>query len=153
MGADVYLKSKFDKQMAVHKPRFDAAVTVRDHLPEGSPERDKEQEKVMQAYNAMYAEGYYRDPYNDTTFLNKLGLSWWRDVIPMLDDDGNMPIEQARKFREQVATLPLIESEIATVFADEPRERVREYYETDRKILVALLDESIALNEPLHMSL
>ena len=144
MGADIYLKSKFDANNAKWKPLFDNAVKRRDALPRGSAQAGEIQKEVHELYGRMYEVGYFRDPYNDGMFLGKIGLSWWNDVVPMLDKDGFMPIEAAKNFREQVATYPLLGCR---------RSESRAYFEKCRAALVALLDESIRLNEPLLMSL
>ncbi len=158
MGADIYLNSKFKPNQAKHKAEFEKAVAIRDAFPRGSKEADEAQKAVSASYSAMYAVGYFRDSYNSSTFLNKIGLSWWRDIVPLLDEGTDdkmptLPISEAVKLRKIVAETPLIEAEIAKVFPDDPREKVREYFEEARRDLVALLDESIALNEPLEMSL
>lgn len=37
-------------------------------------------------YEQKYSEqrGYFRDSYNSTSVMAAMGLSWWKDVVPML---------------------------------------------------------------------
>lgn len=96
MGADIYLKSVFEPNNAKHKEAFDTAVAARDALPHGSAEAKEAQKAVAKAYNAMYAVGYFRDPYNGSGLFAQTDLSWWRDVVPMLTKKGTLPIRKAR---------------------------------------------------------
>ena len=48
-------------------------------------------------------DGHFRDAYNAGNVLWTLGLSWWRDVKPMLDGDGNLTGDILVKFRDVVA--------------------------------------------------
>jgi hypothetical protein len=43
----------------------------------------------------MYERGYFRDPYNDHDLLWKFNLSWWDDVVPMLNARSELTIAQA----------------------------------------------------------
>lgn len=36
---------------------------------------------------------YFRDSYNNSSIMQQLNLSWWRDVIPLLNDDGVLGLE------------------------------------------------------------
>jgi hypothetical protein len=46
--------------------------------------------------------GYYRDCYNEGGTFFGLGLSWWQDVIPMLDKENNLTPDKAKKLKEMV---------------------------------------------------
>lgn len=156
MGADVYLVSVHEKSKAEHEPAFKAACADRDALPRGSAAARKAQKKVDVAFNRlMSAEGYFRDPYNETTFLDKLGLSWWVDIVPRLTKkDGKLPLKQAKWFIEQLETRQLDEAKMLKVTAPKNTlEDTRKYYEKDRADLIKLLKKSIELREPLVCSL
>lgn len=157
MGADIYLRSVNDRCKAAWKSAFEAAVKERDRHPRGSAEAGAAQEKVSEAYSGMYAEGYFRDSYNSYGLFAQTELSWWRDVVPMLDDEGRLPLDRAAEFREMVASAKLDTSRAEQVAAaqkdDAPEGGWVAYYERDRAALLALVDLSIKLGEPLEMSL
>jgi hypothetical protein len=44
--------------------------------------------------------GYFRDAYNACSILQQYGLSWWRDITPLQDDDGVISNENLKKFKE-----------------------------------------------------
>lgn len=123
MGADLYIKQIHDPIRRRYQPFFDEAVRLRDHVqqrlrvtPKESPDRpalhqleEAAQDIVTHFYDAMYAEGYFRDSYNATNVLCRLGLSWWQDVKPLLENQRELKGEALRAFRERViqATLQL----------------------------------------------
>src|SRR2546425_6171130 len=45
----------------------------------------------------------FRDAYNATNVLWTCGLSWWSDVIPLLNDDLELAGESLVRFRNKVA--------------------------------------------------
>lgn len=152
MGADVYLRSVFDANKKKAEPKFKRAVAARDKAPKG-PARDKAQERVDAAFGELFGPGYFRDPYNGTTFLDKLDLSWWVDIVPRLND-GKLPIDQARWFINELRTRTLDDAKMLEVTApDSTLEETRKFYEKDRADLIALLEKSIELDEPLDCSL
>jgi hypothetical protein len=158
MGADVYLQSVSNKCREEWEPKFKHAVAARDRHPRGSKTADKLQEKVMEAYNKMFGEGYFRDSYNSYgLFANLKDMSWWRDVIPMLDDNGYLPIAKAMKLKAMVENAPLDltrSQEVASQQNDkEPEGGWEQLYENHRKELLDILQQSIDTNEPLYMSL
>lgn len=44
--------------------------------------------------------GYFRDPYNSYDLLWQFGLSWWEDILPLEDKDGNISPKQAKDVLE-----------------------------------------------------
>jgi hypothetical protein len=90
MGADLYLMSLHEPTRKKWDPRFDAAIAERDRHAEGTRKRARAQKRVMECHGRMYGTGYLRDPYNNLDVLWKFGLSWWGDVIPLLDSGGHL---------------------------------------------------------------
>jgi hypothetical protein len=89
MGADLYLRAGFEQNRSRWQACFDQAVIRLDQAAQGSAERDQAESEAIAAYEQLYgADGYFRDPYNDWSVLWKFGLSWWDDVIPLLDEGG-----------------------------------------------------------------
>lgn len=45
---------------------------------------------------------YFRDGYNDYNVLWQYGLSWWKDITPLVSEDGYMPIPNIKKFLDMI---------------------------------------------------
>lgn len=164
MGADLYLNSIFDKQAELYRDKFDKVCELRDSLPEGV-ERDRAQEQVSEFYSLMYEKGYYRDSYNDSSLLNKLGLSWWQDITPLLDEEAGLPTKEAEKL------LPIISEAMLNLYPqkfnqfcadnfpsntpnrDEEIKRWDSYFKGKFEKLTTMLRMSIELDEPIYCSL
>lgn len=186
MGADLYLNSLYEVNSARFRPLFQEAVAHRDKIiaraGHKAPGVKAAQKLVDKNYSAMYAEGYFRDRYNSFGLFAQLGISWWRDVTPLLDADGNLSIVHAKSLRERVAKTPLNlgpevidaavndmdaypfkdKKEVAALaeaqkaLTEGQQAKVRKSlksYQKWRKELLDLLDKSIELNEPIHCSL
>lgn len=154
MGADVYLESETKKSSRIWRNVFNAVVASRDLAPEGSKDERELQKMVNTACDHLYGRGYFRDNYNPYGLFVQLGLSWWQDVIPMLDDRGYLSIDKAKDLEKTVREAPLclnFAQRVAQEQGDE--EPTLEFYEKRRKELLSLLNRSIMLGEPLHMSL
>lgn len=59
----------------------------------------KAQERVSKYFNKMYEVGYFRDSYNGTCLLWRLGMSWWK--CPYIKNDKISP-EDAKNFLAEV---------------------------------------------------
>lgn len=147
MGADIYLKSIFDKNEAEIKPLLDAAVQRRDNATTDT-EREAAQQEVAKYYDALYAKGYFRDSYNDTSLFWLYGKSWWQLNY---DDGGYLPIEEARRLLADLKIVGINEAVFHERFGGRAP-KWREYFEKKRAHLIALLEQSIELNEPLYCS-
>jgi hypothetical protein len=104
---------------------------------------------VEKCYEKMYERGYFRDPYNDNDLLWKFGLSWWTDVIPMLDGEGQLSVEKAAgllallKQRDNIFQLKL-----AQLPASERKSFLDRYAKLQK-----FLNDAIELGSPIHASL
>lgn len=162
MGADLYIEKIHQPLVEKYQPMFKAVVRQRDRLPPGSPEAEAAQALVTKYYDLMYSDGYFRDSYNGTSVLWRLGLSWWRDVIPLCTKAHKLRQDKLRRFREMVANAPLnlptkeeLEKEQlpVTESGEDSLEAWHQYYREKRDQLLAFLDQAIALNTPIHCSL
>jgi hypothetical protein len=92
---------------------------------------------------------YFRDGYGDA-MLWRFGLSWWNDVIPMLDDQENyLSVEQAQKLLELLrSSEDVFEKNVAGDPEDTQRYFRRRYAELRR-----FLETAIRLNTPVLCSL
>jgi hypothetical protein len=158
MGADVYLESVNNKCKAEWEPKFKAAVMKRDQHPRGSATAEVYQREVSEAYENMYAAGYFRDNYNGYGMSSNLeGFSWWNDVGPLCNEDGYLPIDKISTVRTLLRNAKLNTSRAKEVCEQQkdnpPAGGWDTYYEKCREEFIALLDESELLGEPLRMSL
>jgi hypothetical protein len=160
MGADLYIQSQHDKTQKKWGPIFEAAVRKRDGFERGSAEAEEAQKEVDAAYKGLCSpEGYFRDSYNCTSILWQLGLSWWRDVGDMLDDEGYMQPEKIKEFLAMIEAAELPEPEQlklenATIDDGEnSREAWHKSFVDHRKQLIAFLGHALDLNEPIYCSI
>ncbi len=176
MGADIYLRSVNNAARAKWEPIFKAAVAKRDSFPRGSAEADAAQEAAEEAYEGLFGEGYFRDSYNATSLFGFLGISWWnaagfggqaRDHAWSINGKAEMSVRSMTALRRYLADHGEITPEEATAWRrerersafppcfEEPEnglDRWREMFERKRHDLIALLDQAIALKEPLYCS-
>jgi len=107
MGADLYIRKYSEPAKQEWKPKFDAAVERRNRATDDTSVAEA-QKLVDEAYNNMYPEaGYFRDSYNGTGILGRIGLSWWRDLEPDIDpetnpDGNNVSAEACRAFVKKI---------------------------------------------------
>lgn len=162
MGADIYLNSIYEVQRELYYPAFQEACAIRDALPQGSDAAKKAQEAVYEAWAKMDEKGYFRDSYNGSNFVNKLGLSWWQDI--KTDDEGFLPLAQAQWFLDQV--YERYQSVFPTEFnrfcaeaqeewgleAEKERQEWDDFFRGKFEQLTSLLRTSIELEEPLYCS-
>lgn len=163
MGADIYLYSVYNENSAKYNKKFENAVKLRNkHEANGKDDlAERAQKKVMKYYNLMYSEGYFRDSYNGTNMLNKLGLSWWNDVVPMLDREGNLKGSKLKKFLIMITnrelSLPTKEDLIADhCTVDDDKNSIDVWHQMfidNHQELIKLVKLAIELNEPLYCSL
>lgn len=162
MGADLYIKAVHDPIVKKYQSLFDKAVRQRDALPKDSQEHDRAQQEVEKYYDLMYSEGYFRDSYNSTNVLWTLGLSWWRDVVPLLNEQRELTGDNLRWFRDRVAAgsqcLPTKEKlRERGVQVDDTGENSLEachqYFIEKRAELLRFLDMAIELQTGIRCSL
>ncbi len=162
MGADLYIQSNYEKNKAEFKPLFEAAVEERNALPEGKA-RDAAQRKVIKYSNKMHDEsGYFRDSYNGTSLMRVINMSWWKDIGPMINEDGNLEPHKAQMLLEIVRAKKIIP--ITEAFLRESHCQVTktglnsvESWEksfADRKAeFERFLKRAVNLNEPIRCSI
>lgn len=129
MGADLYILKFHDAARAEHQPKFDAACRERDvawekagmgryrsspnvvptlsQRAEWAVKAETAQKVVDAEYDAMHGESYFRDSYNASCLLQYMGLSWWQDVVPMLNSKGNLTLPKLREFLKMLEEHPV----------------------------------------------
>jgi hypothetical protein len=172
MGADIYLMSAYEKCRDKWQPEFDAAVQSRNSY-RGADEKIKAalQQRVSDAYEAMYAEGYFRDSYNATSLFWLLGLSWWQDVPMLKKRPGYLGVKAAKELLQKLENGLQVNDERFAAWCDKhgPKakhdwDRIdfskpdndkagwRKMFEEKHADLCKLLRKSIELKEPLRCS-
>ena len=145
MGADLYITPLYEQQQKEWQPRFEKAAEQRDSLPSGSREYHQAQAEVERCFGKMRQVGYFRDPYNDNDLLWKFGLSWWGDVIPMLDKKGRLSVGQTQKLLDLVSEK---ENAFALNLAKLPSAE-RRYQRRRYRLLQRFLRQAIELDTPI----
>jgi len=173
MGADIYLHSKFDKNYDVVNEEIEQ-ITSLYALTSGASiidlaqgEDDKFSSMIVPLLEKAFSVGYFRDPYNNNSLFKQLGLSWWKDVTPKLDDNGFLSVEnckwlleeiQNRRIGENVSDEEPVILAIHSVLEIETNKKELDSefldYLIQKKVqLCNLIKDAIELNEPLYCSL
>jgi hypothetical protein len=146
MAADLYIHSLY-QQGAEHRQRnCEKAARRRDRLTPGTDEHRQAQAKVEKCLEHPCQQGYFRDAYDDDhALLWKFGLSWWADVIPMRDRNGEISVAQAARLLAMLKSRhDIFELELAGLGPNERRYFLDRY--TD---LQKFLNDAIELNAPI----
>jgi hypothetical protein len=149
MGADLYIRELFDPNRKMWEQLFNEAIQDRDSLPEDSAGHKKAQERAEYCFERIYSEGYFRDPYNEWDLLWKFDVSWWGDVIPMLDEEGRLSVE---KTTELLALLKSRERVFFESLAPLPAPD-KKYFRQQYGQLQAFFNQALQLGSPIDCSL
>jgi len=148
MGADLYITALSEPTHEQWEPEFERAARARDQAPDEAS-RKAAQVRVSHVYEQMYSRGYFRDSYNNWNLLWKFGLSWWTDVIPMLDAEGCLSPEQVGRLLEALKLRePKFESALGELSASD-----QAYFRERYAELQQFFREAITLNKPVVCSL
>lgn len=154
MGADLYIPKLRDPVRAEWMPKFEERVALRNSAQDDAA-RDAAQRLVEEASAHIWAdEHYFRDSYNATSVLNRLGLSWWQDMeYDVSDEDAeiNCSPDACRRFLAKVeaaslapATREELERRHASVDDGENSpEAWNKYFAEKRERLVAFLKRAV----------
>lgn len=163
MGADLYINKLYKANRNKYQPLMDAWVELRDAHPHGSKEADKAQKKVSYYYDKVYSVGYFRDSYNGSNVLNRLGLSWWKDFDKFIDLKKSRSVspKSAQKFLDLIRPLPIQEvdaaklKEMGCVVDDSKNspESWNKSFHEQKAELVKFLETAIKLKTPIEASI
>ena len=150
MGVDIYLPSIYEPFVA-NEDNFRPVAA-------GDPVR-----YINAMFDRMRASGgYFRNGYNSGDVMWAMGLSWEGDVGPMLDEGHCLPIGRARELVALIEARPLTHERLGKVYLEELTDGIEPHPDFEawarfarerRAQLLALLQKSIELGEPLRCSL
>jgi len=104
------------------------------------------QGKVDEYFGKMYGEGYYRDSYNDSNLLWRLGLDYWEWFKAFLDDKDLLYPDKAALVLHDVEWRRHLLTEI------EDNED-RKYFEEKFEEFTEFLRTAIRSGEPIQCSI
>ena len=160
MGADLYIRKLQAPVKAEWQPKFDAAVAQRNAAKDDAS-RAAAQKLVDEAYDHIWGgDHYFRDSYNSTSVLHRLGLSWWNDMeydvqydeaTDSYPGDVNVSPEACRRFLEKVQAAPfklptraeLIASHAKVDDGENSVEAWHKFYTEKRDRLITFLKRAI----------
>jgi hypothetical protein len=98
---------------------------------------------IQSIYNRQSGdEGYFRDPYNDWDLLWQFNLSWWKHILPLLDQDDNLAVRDAEWLLDQLKRREkMFEQNIAEMPAKE-QEHFRIRYQRLQKFLNCAIERN-----------
>ena len=163
MGADLYIESLYEENQRKWQLVFDAACKERDSHRQGTKIWERHQRKVEKAHSNLMSEGYFRDPYNAESLFQSLGLSWWRDVGALLENQEGPTLSgpDLLKFKTMVeSATPAWEDDQAWA-AHKDRNKLKEegtitwkrYFIQKRQELLDFIQQAIDLGEPIYFSI
>jgi hypothetical protein len=156
MGADLYIHKVRKPVKAEWQPKFDAAVAQRNAAQDDAAKAEA-QKLVDEAYDKLWGgDGYFRDSYNGTSVLWRLGLSWWQDMKPDIDpesnpDGNNVSVDACRAFLAKVLAAEMKPATRADLLANNCAvddgecsvESWNKFYREKRDRLIAFLERAI----------
>lgn len=154
-------------------PDFDEPYVINENVAKQYPKEyvenarrlmdkvNKAQRAVSKAYDNLCGDdGYFRDSYNGTSVLNSLGLSWWQDVIPMLNKNNELTPDKAKDLINMIKTAKLkkitkesLKANHCKVENETDVFEWKKYYNNKKRRLIKFLSSAIELNEPVYCSL
>lgn len=142
MGADLYIMSVFQSAKKEILPKINY---LERQLLQCTDEKAANELKwqISELAEKLWnpESGYFRDSYNYSNVLWALGLSWWRDVGDLLDENGYLHPPEAKRLKD------MIESRKHTL------EGKPEYFRDKCQKLIRFLDTALELGEPILCSI
>lgn len=160
MGADLYIPKLRQPVEAEWKPKFEEAVALRDAARDDVA-KAAAQKLVDEAYDHRWGgDHYFRDSYNSTSVLWRLGLSWWNDMEYDVKYDEetdsypggvNVSADACRRFLDRIEAAPfklptreeLIENNAKVDDDENSVESWHKFYTEKRGRLVVFLKRAI----------
>lgn len=116
--------------------------------------RESMQTLVMLAFDQMNAKGYYRDSYNQSNLLWRLGMNYWGYINELLDGSCLMSVANMRKLADDIKHATIIPA--GQMEGDEHLSGILSewdtYFAEKKADLLALMQQAIDKKEPLYWS-
>tara|TARA_R100000458_G_C8258925_1_gene234645 strand:+ start:798 stop:1235 length:438 start_codon:yes stop_codon:yes gene_type:complete len=145
MGADLYMNKAYDKRMEEHRASLDKLGKHPSH------------EELEPLYDKIYKQGdvYFRDSYNSGSVMWAMGMSWWDDVVPMLDQDGNLSHEDTLKLVNMITDAPInVSTDFLENMPDEwTIDDAQKYLREEQQKLVSFLMRAVETDDTVGCSL
>jgi hypothetical protein len=125
-------------------PKFKEFARKRDATTNGR--KEYYQGKVEEYFGKMYSEGYFRDSYNDSNLLWKLGLDYWGWFGSYLDQDRLLQPDKAEAVLNEVMGHRHLLEEIEDL-------EERKYFEEKFDEFTHFLSTAICMEEPIECSI
>ena len=155
MGADLYINRLRKPVENQWRPKLDEARSLMD-AAQDDVAKASARKLWDEAYEKLYGdEHYFRDSYNGTSVLNRLGLSWWRDMEYDVDDENseiNVSPAACQRFLDKVlacelkpATFAELKSRHCAVeeTGENSVEAWNKYFAEKRERLIAFLKRAV----------
>ena len=101
---------------------------------------------------------YFYDPYSYLSVMWAMGMSWWQEIIPMLKNDGHLPLDNCEKLIKILENTDVIPER--SIISDIDRDRAetdenfnQKYMENKKNRLIQFLKKSIDNKVPIYCSL
>ena len=145
MGADLFMNKAYDKRMEEHRASLDDLGKHPSH------------EELEPLYDKIYKQGdvYFRDSYNSGSVMWAMGMSWWDDVVPMLDEDGNLSHEDTLKLVNKITDAPInVSADFLENMPDEwTIDDAQKYLREEQQKLVGFLNRAVETDDTVGCSL
>ena len=152
MGADLYISEAYEGRLKQMKPKLDESLQILKTLTRGTIDYRQEEEKYHNLLYKLHDGIYFRDSYNCESIAWSLGLSWWDDVYPMLDNENKLSKNRTHELINMIKLKNLhISDDLREHF--QTMEDARNFLDNKRKELLSFLDKSIDSNQEIYCSL
>lgn len=102
MSVYLFIAVPHDRANVEHGPAFLNAVTTRRKATGAA--RSHAQRRVNELFQLLYPAGMsFEDPYTPKGVLWTFGVSWLKDIRPLLDSKGRMSLSQVRVLDARLA--------------------------------------------------
>ncbi len=145
MGADLYMNKAYDQRIEEYR----ASLNGLGKRP--SPE------ELEPYYDKIFKQGdvYFRDSYNSRSVMWAMDMSWWDDVLPMLDQEGNLSHEDTLKLINMITDAPLnVSKDFLENIPDEwTIDDAQNYLKVKKQMLVSFLIRAVETRDTVGCSL
>jgi hypothetical protein len=79
----------------------------------------KDDEKMLELFNGIPGQYTFVDKYGPESVFAQIGLSWWRDVVPRLNEDFVLSTAECRAVSEMIlSAMPPAPSKVIQALGD-----------------------------------